>query len=124
MPEFDQPFFDITTSQPGVAPLMRSSVNRTPLCTKNGGMALPITFTAPIQVTIMLLGEAIAGGVLPFIYTILGGLCSGEKPDSSILYTKFGEYSQVIFVKSWSKSWSKYVSTASFVTFAHVILSF
>ena len=51
---------------PGVAPLMRSSVKRTPMCTENGEMALQIAFTAPIQVTIVLLGEAIAGGVLPF----------------------------------------------------------
>ena len=50
-----------------------------------------------MQVTIVDLGDEIYSGVCPLAVANLGAVCSGEKPDSSMLNISSGETRRLYF---------------------------
>ena len=97
--EFDQLFSEKANPQPDVAPCFMSSFCLLPLKIKKGGTELQIVLLATMQVTMLDFGDVIAFGVLPFLVKILGGLCSGENPVSSILKISCGNSNRSYLVR-------------------------
>ena len=95
----DQPFSERANPQPFCL---------LPLKIKKGGTELPIALLAPMQVTMVDFVDVIAFGVLAFLVKILGGLCSGENPASSILKINSGKSNRSYFVRM-SFKFSKYL---------------
>ena len=68
--------------QPADEPSFKSSVHRFPLKIRKCGTEFPIALQAPMQETIVYLGNEIYSGVCPFAVANFGAVSSDEKPDS------------------------------------------
>ena len=72
----DEAFFDISSSDPGTAPIRKSSFQCFPGKIKYGAILLPTAFPPAIIVMVDPPGDVTHCGFVPLLQTIFGGLCS------------------------------------------------